>query len=342
MESLEKALYRHETGRAQVRDDVYRKLYCLAYEASPHELFGDLDYEDSGSGETAHAIRSHKFVTAFAGATNAARVIDSVSADPAPGQWMTCHRAKYSSPFGEGYVYTWPFGAVIFHLAEDLELPSLAHFAIWRTSTYRENLAWVTDELSRMLPEDRPPASYVLSAYWVHRPAWSSDALDTALRILCIPKTLLDRDTAGPDALGHAALVEQSLIAQGFSHPSLHAFGVKGIATGYASWCGVVYHPLAEKRCLAEDELVSVELATQALWTYCTHINSEVESGRDPRVPSEYGWRFLRGVRSLLVNPRPQESEQHRAMRNAVIKTSGLDVLLTQAIDILRETEGRP
>ena len=50
----------------------------------------------------------------------------------------------------------------------------------------------------------------------------------------------------------------------------------------------------------------------------------EVELGADPDVPREFGWRFLRGVRSRLVNERPQETSQHRAMREAIIDTSGL------------------
>jgi hypothetical protein len=48
IDSLEKALYRHETGRTQVRDEIYRRLYCLAYDATPGELFGDEEYGDAG------------------------------------------------------------------------------------------------------------------------------------------------------------------------------------------------------------------------------------------------------------------------------------------------------
>jgi hypothetical protein len=116
-------------------------------------------------------------------------------------------------------------------------------------------------------------------------------------------------------------------------------FGVRGISIGYASWSGVVYYPIAEQRCLTEGELVAAELATQALWTYCAYINGEVEHGRDPAVPAGYGWRFLRATRSRLVNPRPQETGQHRSMRAAILETSGITNHLSQAIETLREIE---
>lgn len=340
VESLEKALYRHETGRTQVRDDAYRRLYCLAYEASPHELFGTLDQE-SVPDDGMFSLRSHKFIAAHLTPAHADALRAKLKFMPVLDQWLRCERVDYASPSvgGQCTLYLWPFGSLIFHLAEDVTMSSLADMAIWRCRSYEDNLSWATEELGKLLPSG-PDASYILSTYWMREPAWLGEALDTALRILCIPKTLLERDLDAPDALDRALLVERSLLSQGFTHPGLHPFGIKGISIGYASWSGVVYHPVAEHRCLAEDELVAVELAAQALWTYCTYVNSEVEQGRDPAVPADYGWRFLRGVRSLLINPRPQETEQHRAMRNAILETSGLDTLLSHAIEVLRETEG--
>lgn len=337
IESLEKALYRHETGRAQVRDEAYRRLYCLAYEASPHELFGYMEHEADADGES--LIRSHKFITVFVGANLAERVRISLASGKASDQWLDCYVSDYPSSDGSCKVYVWPFGVVIFHLIEELSLSSLATLSVWRYRSYRENLGWATDEVRRMLPDCRSEASYVLSAYWVQQAGWPGDTLDTALRILCMPKTLLDRNADSPDALGHAELVERSLMDQGFSHPEMASFGVKGISIGYASWSGVVYCPLAEQRCLTEDEVVCAELATQALWTYCAYINEEIERGRDPSVPTGYGWRFLRATRSRLFNPRPQETGQHRSMRAAILETSGITSHLSQAIETLREVE---
>jgi hypothetical protein len=100
-----------------------------------------------------------------------------------------------------------------------------------------------------------------------------------------------------------------------------------------------VYHPNAPDRALREDELVTCELSFQAAWAYCDHLRQQVEKGHDPVVPAEFGWRFLRGVRSRLTTERAQETSQHRSMRDAVVQTSGLDRHLTQALEILRDCD---
>ncbi len=99
------------------------------------------------------------------------------------------------------------------------------------------------------------------------------------------------------------------------------------------------YYPLAANRALSVDELVSCELTVQALWCYCHHILTEVEDGRDPTVPSQYGWRFIRAAHSRLTAARAQETSQHRLMRDAILETSGLPERLRAAQEILREGE---
>ncbi|MDQ4037767.1 MAG: hypothetical protein M3313_05330, partial [Actinomycetota bacterium] len=90
---------------------------------------------------------------------------------------------------------------------------------------------------------------------------------------------------------------------------------------------------------LLEHELVACELSVQAVWAYCDHLRQQVERGSDPVVAGEFGWRFLRGIRSRLTTERPQETSQHRSMREAVVETSGLARHLAQAVEILRECE---
>lgn len=111
---------------------------------------------------------------------------------------------------------------------------------------------------------------------------------------------------------------------------------VSGTSSGYASWSGVVYHAQAPSRALAEEELVAYELALQSVWAYCAHLGDEIERGHDPSAPEDWGWRYLRGARCRLAYPRPQESGQHRSMREAILETSGLARQLDQAIDTLR------
>jgi hypothetical protein len=38
-EAIEKAIYRHETGRSAVTDDMYRQLYCTVYDANAPMTF---------------------------------------------------------------------------------------------------------------------------------------------------------------------------------------------------------------------------------------------------------------------------------------------------------------
>ncbi|MFC7382815.1 hypothetical protein [Sphaerisporangium rhizosphaerae] len=338
LDALEKALYRHETGATVCRDPLYIELYCAAYKATAHELFGGVA-PAAQVGER-YGVRSHKFIAAYIGADRVAELAARELVTPgASHHGLGCMAREVEHDEGLCRLHVWPFGVAIFHLAEELAFPNVAHLAIWRRRTYVENLAWASRYIGNLVRAEAE-ASYVLSLYWVHSPIWPAHEIDTALRIMCFPKTLLARDPeTSESSLAHAELVERSLLADGFEYPEMTSFGVKGISLGYASWSGVVYSPIALQRSLAEQELVSTELATQAIWAYCAHINEQVEQGRDPTVPAEYSWRFLRGVRSRLTNPRPQETDQHRFMRAAILDTSGLPGHLAQAIDILRETE---
>ncbi|WP_214110784.1 hypothetical protein [Acrocarpospora catenulata] len=309
--------------------------------APSNELFGVVDVVQSSSGRLS-GVRSHKFIPAYIEASRVAELVrreSGTSADATFG--LDCCRLAISNEHGKCALYVWPFGVAMFHLVEELELPNLANLAIWRRKTYTRDLEWASDYLSRSLSAPIRP-SYVLSAYWVHAPSWQSHELDTALRIMCIPRVLHERDSEMSEAsLAHAELVERSLLSNGFGHTEMASFGFKGISLGYASWSGVVYHPSAPRRALAEEEIVNVELATQSMWTYCEFINTQVEQGKDPQVPDQYGWRFLRGARSRLMNARPQETEYHKSMRTAILETSGTLDRLSEAIEILRETSER-
>lgn len=339
-DAIEKAVYRHETGRAVCRDQLYIELYCLVYEATPHELFGNVELTTPAT--DTFGIRSHKFICAYIGADQAAALMERGVVEQAEPQCgLECHVSTAVPADGECCLYVWPFGVAIIHLCEDVRFPNIANLAMWRRRSYLQNLDWASGYLSG-LTGGTVQASYVLSLYWLHSPMWSGEQLDTATRIMSTPRVLLERDSEeSASSLGHAELVERALFAEGFNHSETIPFGIKGISIGYASWSGVVYCPLAPRRALAEDELVGTELATQAIWAYCQHINGQVEQGKDPETPEVYGWRFLRGVRSRLTNARPQETGQHRSMRAAILDTSGLIAYLSQAVDILRETSER-
>lgn len=284
-------------------------------------------------------VRSHKFIAAHVGSSAGRRLAEMGGVTVAhPTQPADCLATPVDHPSGECALHIWPFGTAVFHLVEDLDLPDIASLALWRYSSYEENLAWATQQLRDLTGDDTAAASYVLSLYWVHSPVWVGQMLDTALRIICAPRVLLEREiTDTEECHCTAEQAERTLLAEGFQHDQMRPYGVKGVSAGYASWSGVVYHPMDSTRALAEDELVACELAVQSVWAYCEHINHQVEQGDDPDIDPAYGWRFLRGARSRLTNPRPQETGQHRSMREAIVETSGLPSHLTQAIETLRE-----
>jgi hypothetical protein len=343
LDTIEKAIYRHETGRSAVRDPLYVELYCMLYNSTAHELFGDLNPEASDN-RRLYDIRSHKFIAAHIGADAVRRIQERADTDICenPPHWLECQSVPVKHGDGRCRLYLWPFGTAIFHLIEDLKLPNVASLATWRVKSYDENLSWATQVLQQMTNRETVTASYVLSLYWLSSSIWASPDLDTALRMICMPRVLLERDPGDDQASqSHAELVERALLAEGFEHEEMRSFGLKGIATGYASWSGVVYHPIAPRRALHEDDLVHCELAVQAIWAYCEHINNQVEQGLDPSAEDNYDWRFLRGARSKLTNPRSQETGQHRSMRDAILETSSLIGHLDHAIDILRETSER-
>jgi hypothetical protein len=337
--AMEKQIYRLETGRTLRPTPMYAKLYCLTFEKTTSELFGDLDPEVP-AGATC-AVRSHKFIPVFVGAEAASALAASAGQwTHVTDQWMECRRRAFEHPTGSCQLYLWPFGVALFHLVEELALESVAHLAVWRYITYEKNMHWAQDQLQALTGGNSVGQPYVLSLYWVDKPAWQGNDLHTALRLMCIPRVLVPRtDTIDESCLASAALVERALLDNGFEHPELVDFSMKGISLGYASWSGVVYHPIAHDRALREDELVTCELSVQAVWAYCDHLRQQIERGDDPIVPTDFGWRFLRGIRSRLTTERPQETSQHRSMREAVIQTSGLDRHLAQAIETLRDCD---
>lgn len=171
----------------------------------------------------------------------------------------------------------------LFHLVEELTLESVAQLSVWRRVTDEQNMQWACEQLRALGGSEVAGQPYVLSLYWVDRPAWQGRELDTALRLICIPRVLLQRaDTIDESCLGPAALVERALLQDGFDHPELVDFGMKGISLGYASWSGVVYYAIARDRALRRDELVTCELSVQAAWAYCDHLRQQSRRGTTP------------------------------------------------------------
>lgn len=337
--NIEKQIYRLETGRVRRPDEFYATLIADFFQRSPIELFGPSESNSASSG--AYRIRSHKFVPLYVGADAVAGLRRRSVTAEAEDEWLTCERVE-ELDLADGRALCWPFGVVMFHVVEDLEPESIATVAVWRRLTYDENLQSAVRAVTD-LGIDVLGDPYVLSAYWVDDTPLDGAQHSTALRLLCVPRVLVSRHEEGTpeEKLARACVVEQAFLRDGFDHPDICDFGVRAIATAYASWSGVVYSPLSPEQCLAEHELVACELSVQAAWAYADYIRSVVEAGADPEVPPEYSWRYLGGIRSRLTTERPQETSQHRAMREAIVNTSGLARRLDQAIDTLRDCDRR-
>lgn len=333
--AMTKQIYRLETGRTRRPSDLYEKLYSETFKKNASELFGSMG-SSGGTTETGITVRSHKFIPVFVGPESASNLLAMCS--PCADQWTDCGTVKHVHPLGRCDLYVWRFGVALFHLVEDLDLSCVADLAVWRVNSYSENMEWAGSEAERLTgqPTGLPP--YVLSMYWVISHGWNERDLCNVLKLMCMPRVLLQRE-CGDSARAHAVQIEKSLMQAGFDHPDLVDFGILGSSQAFASWSGVVYHPIAPSRALDEQELVTCELTVQALWACCEFIRRVVEQGKDPIVDQNFGWSFLRGTRSRIINERPQETIQHRSMREAVVRTSGLDRHLAQAVEILKESD---
>jgi hypothetical protein len=282
-------------------------------------------------------VRSHKFIAGYAGRAGTQFLGMHPGARAATYCGLDCLQVPVAHDDGPCMLTLWPSGSVIFHLCEDIEVPGVAALAEWRVRSYTENLEWAARFL-REAGAGEQAASYVLSVYWVQRPIWAGRLLATGMRLLCAPRVLLDHGTTRS---GGAEDAERALLADGYEHDGMRSFGMRGVSLGYASWSGVSYYPADESRALAEDDIVAVELALQSVWAMCEHVTECTERGESPGVPDGYGYKFLRAARSRLTTPRPQETGQHQAMRDALVETSGLPGILAQAIESLRE-DGTP
>ena len=216
--AMEKQIYRLETGRTLRPTPLYSKLYCLTFDRTPLELFGDLAAEVP-AGATCIA-RSHKFIPVFVGAEVASALSAGGHWSHVDDQWTACRRRAVDHPAGSCNLYLWPFGVVLYHLVEDLALDSVAQLAVWRRITYEQNMHWANDQLRALTGCEVVGQPYVLSLYWVDEPAWQGRDLLTALRLMCIPRVLVQRVDADRRIMPCARYAHRTGAAAGRLRPS--------------------------------------------------------------------------------------------------------------------------
>ncbi|MFE0267877.1 helix-turn-helix domain-containing protein [Nocardiopsis alba] len=295
------------------------------------------------SREGQFTVTSHKFIPVYIGPKQAESLSTEVpNRSSLDGLWLDHTRLEvpYLEANTRCTLYVLACGVALFHLEQERTPDNLTALALWRYRSYAKDLPWAEATIKELLghPEQDPPtAEYVLSLYYLHDGPWGGKQLDSALRLLSTPSVLVDRHTPNdPHPLDPT--VETEMLDQGFDHQGIVEFGIPEIAIGHAAWSGVAYHVQAPERALPLNDLLACEVAVQALWCFCRHVEVLMEQGHDPVMPEPYGWRFLRSAHSRLTTARARETAQHRFMREAIVATSGITERLRIAQDALKDS----
>lgn len=208
--AIEKQIYRLEKGYIKHPDDLYKQLYCIRYNASPQELFGDLTQPPPRS--PTFGLRNHKLIPNYIGADLATRTIERLSMQREPGQGVACYRRVLDRSQRDSLVTTlwvWPFGVALFHVVEAIDFSDLASLAVWHRTAYDEQTAWAQDQTNDLLGSTAP-VQYAMPINWLVRPLWSGEDLNIAMRVISMPRILLRRDiNSDRHDLAHAQLVSR-------------------------------------------------------------------------------------------------------------------------------------
>lgn len=288
-------------------------------------------------------VVSYKFLPVYLGGRLGALYAAGAPRPPGPGGLDQRvlpgeHRTAHAST-----LHVFACGIALMLIEEHQRVGSLTELAVWRYRSYLTDRAWAGQHMTRLLKQGTPGVvdpspdpEYVLSVYELRDHSWTKAGLDPALQILTTPSVLVNRqDPKSIRPLG--AGVEEAKFREGWEHPEAVAFD-GGASRGVAGWSGVSYHPQPDERALTTSQIVALELDVQALWALSSHILGMIEEGRDPVMPPDYGWRFLRGAYVRLTTARPTETAQHRVMREAILATSELPDRLRAAQDALRDS----
>ncbi|MFJ1757320.1 XRE family transcriptional regulator [Kitasatospora sp. NPDC088134] len=245
-------------------------------------------------------------------------------------------------PGGDGHhhcrLHVYEFGVAVLHIQQRMEFDSITDLAVWRYPSYEHNRAWARTAVSDLVSDvvGRSIAAvpqYTLSVYELIRHGWGAENLVTALHLLATPGVLVDRTVeTAPVSLG----TEPLRFGERWTHSDAIEF-TGATSRGVAGWSGVSYWQDPGETALSIDDIVAMELDTQALWSLSSELLHRVEEGADPQMPEQFGWRWLRGAASRLTSARPTESAAHRAMRAAVLGTSDLPERLRDAWSALKE-----
>ncbi len=338
LDSVVKCIERIERGEVlRPGGDFYAPSLAAALGVPEAELFGE-QHSPAANPDAGFTVTSHQIVPVFVGAHAAEQLMRDPAFEVTTWEWTRLASRTLDHPTGRCAAYVVEWGVVVFHISHQLQLPNVAALATWRKNAHDTTFDQGTALVRELLDDPgQPGPEYVLSGFWVEQTVWDGTDLETAMRLMCVPSVLLDRQLVDDEILvAKAEVAEKAHLRNGFTHPDIAEFGVSGVSIGCASWSGVVYLPLAPARALQTTEFVSFEVVVQALWCYSAYI---LAAGDVDDIPHRYGWRFLRACRTRLVTAGPVETGQVRMMRDAVLSTSRLIEQLSQAQAILRDSD---
>ncbi|WP_285739333.1 XRE family transcriptional regulator [Kitasatospora phosalacinea] len=293
----------------------------------------------ASSGGSGFAVNSHQFVPVHLSPEDTELYEAGTAHHLGPGNLS---QRTLDVPGGDEFhqckLHVYEFGVAVLHIQQRMAFSSITDLAVWRYPSYERNRAWARQAVSELVSNvvGRSTAvtpQYTLSVYELVRHGWGAEEFGTALHLLATPGVLVDRSIeTAPVSLE----VEPLRFAERWAHPNAIAF-TGTTSRGVAGWSGVAYWQGAGETALSIDDIVAMELDTQALWALSSALLHRVEEGHDPQMPEQFGWRWLRGAASRLTSARPTESAEHRAMRAAVLGTSDLPERLRDAWSALKE-----
>lgn len=230
---------------------------------------------------------------------------------------------------GRVAIYEFPFRVVVVHERHTVVVSSLTDLSMWRSEQIKRASTCVDNHLREELDwqgtvVDESP--YCFSAFVVEHGPWTDKATrDNAVRILAIP-SLLQR--VALRNIDDALSLERQILLGGLEQSDLVSFNLES-NLGWASWSAVALWEPSESTEL-ERQLVPLEVQLQALWCYA----NSVSCGLSP-ASEEFGERFFRLCFRTFRRPHSTEHISSRLMREAIVKTSRLEEMISCALDAL-------
>jgi hypothetical protein len=275
-------------------------------------------------------VASHQFIPVWLGKSLASAFVVRYSAGRCVVRGLSCLDVVLPIPRGRAVLFE--FGVLVIHIREELAFETIAALAKWRRISYRTAVDEIADALEGCCQSIRarctppPSPSHVLSVYYVLQRGWPADEEQAAVAMLAIPSVLLERpDHDRPDDVHMHN--EDAYLRGGFDSPELHQFGMPQVAHGYAAWSGVAYAPLDGTRALSEDDLVELELATQAVWCYADVVADSSSAAIATTLEEHHA------VRRSITRVGARENTQLCLAREAIVLTSRVEDLLAAAQD---------